>query len=244
MAIWRWMTLKLDLETIKITSVGVTIDYIDIRKIAKTVKKLCKMLHSFRQDILRPVLNMGRHVSFETENRKKSLETTRCRGKQILGGAKGFCPNLLKLTRKICVSKMITTFFEVTQKKVFIFMCSDAFRQSVSFITQWEQRCRIICASMLRDLFPYFQRFCLDIWRIKTFRCSLAPPPHTPLSKLTSRSSVETPSLLFMVLNTGTQQTLSKLACSILVKKSQNCQITLTLQTPYTCHYLQIFHAH
>jgi len=35
------MTLKLDLETIKITSVGVTIDYIDIRKIAKTVKNLC-----------------------------------------------------------------------------------------------------------------------------------------------------------------------------------------------------------
>ena len=62
--------LKFDLESTKIRSVGVTIDYIDIHKIAQTVKKLCKILHSLRQDILRPVLTIGQHVSFETETRK------------------------------------------------------------------------------------------------------------------------------------------------------------------------------
>jgi len=50
--------LKFDLESTKIRSVGVTIDYIDIHKIAQTVKKLCKILHSLRQDALRQVLTL------------------------------------------------------------------------------------------------------------------------------------------------------------------------------------------
>jgi len=29
------------------------------------------------------------------------LETTRCRGRQIVGSAKYFCPNVLKLTEKL-----------------------------------------------------------------------------------------------------------------------------------------------
>ena len=41
---------------------------------------------------------------------KIGLETTRCRSRQIFGGAKDFCPNLLTLTWKICVVKMIKTF--------------------------------------------------------------------------------------------------------------------------------------
>jgi len=56
------------------------------------------MLHSLRQDILRLVLIVGRHVSFKTETRSETfetethkntlgLETTRCRGRQIFGGA-------------------------------------------------------------------------------------------------------------------------------------------------------------
>jgi len=48
---------------------------------------------------------------------KIGLETTRCRGRQIFGGAKDFCPNLLKLTRKICVSKMIRTLLWKSHKK-------------------------------------------------------------------------------------------------------------------------------
>jgi len=67
--------LKFDLKTTKITSVGITIDDIDIRKIGKTVTKLCKILHSLRQDILHPVLTIGRHVSFETETRPETFET-------------------------------------------------------------------------------------------------------------------------------------------------------------------------
>jgi len=77
-----------------------------------------------------------RPETFETERlAEMGLETTRCRGMQILGGAKDFCPNLLKLTRKIRLSKMIKTFFGSHTKN--IFMCilekkksnSDIFRQ-------------------------------------------------------------------------------------------------------------------
>jgi len=70
-----------------------------------------------------------------------------------------------------------------------------------------------------------------------------ASPPPTPLSKLALRSSIETPLLLFMVWNTGTQQTCSKWPCSrlLLLKKSKNCQIIL--QTPNACSNLQIFYA-
>ena len=39
--------------------------------------------------------------------------------------------------------------------------------------------------------------------------------PPAPLPELASRSSIETPSLLFMVLNTDTQQTRLQSACSI-----------------------------
>jgi len=39
------------------------------------------------------------------------LDSTRSRGRQIFGSAKYFCPNLLKLTRKISLSEMIKTFF-------------------------------------------------------------------------------------------------------------------------------------
>jgi len=68
LAIQRWIMLKFDLKTTKIKSVGVTIDDIDIQKIGKTVTKSWKSLHSLRQDIWRPVLTIGWHVSLETEN--------------------------------------------------------------------------------------------------------------------------------------------------------------------------------
>ena len=40
-----------------------------------SVAKLCKILHSLRQDILRPDLTIGRHVSFEIETRPETFET-------------------------------------------------------------------------------------------------------------------------------------------------------------------------
>jgi len=40
--------LKFDLKTTKITSVGVTIDDTDMRKIGKTVTRLCKILFCAR----------------------------------------------------------------------------------------------------------------------------------------------------------------------------------------------------
>jgi len=88
-----------------------------------------------------------------------------------------------------------------------------------------------------------FFRIFRDFSRIFDKRKLLGVRLYPPAS-LASRSSIEAPSLLFMVLNTGTQQTRSKLACSTPVKKSKNYQITLELQTPNACYILPFFYAH
>jgi len=92
--------------------------------------------------------------------------------------------------------------------------------------------------------FPYFQTNFRIFDKSKLLGVRLyppAPPPHTPLLKLASRSSIETPPLLFMVLNTGTQQTRSKLAksaCSIPVKnpKTAKQRLYFKRQMPATIY--------
>jgi len=85
---WRGRSLKFwkgrsqkfwELEVVYFTSDsatldGVTIDYIDTQDF-RVVTTLCKILHSLRQDILRPVLTIGRQVSFENETRPETFET-------------------------------------------------------------------------------------------------------------------------------------------------------------------------
>ena len=72
----------------------------------------------------------------------------------------------------------------------------------------------------------------------------LHPPPPTPLSKLASRSSVETPSLLFVVLNTGTPTN------SLKVSMQYSCQkIPKLANNAYTSNakrllQFTIFYAH
>ena len=77
----------------------------------------------------------------------------------------------------------------------------------------------------LQDFFHIFRDFAWIFDKSKLLGLRLYPltsPPATPLSKLPLRSSIETPSLLlYMVVNTGTQQIRSKLACSTPVKKIQ-----------------------
>jgi len=158
-----------------------------------------------------------------------------------LGGAKDFCPNLLKLTRKICVSKMLKTFFGSHTKKVF--MCimkkkmsnSDVFRQSVSFITQWEQRCRNIRAQILRDFFPYFQRFCPDFWRIKTFGGALVFPLHPRLLHHCLKWTRDQVSRLHP---TNSLKISMQYSCQKIPKLSNNAY------TSNACYNLKFFYAH
>ena len=74
------------------------------------LKSATKSYHCSIQSHKRIALRL-KPETFETERlAEMGLGTTRCGGRQIFGGANDFCPNLLKLTRKICLSKMINTF--------------------------------------------------------------------------------------------------------------------------------------
>ena len=155
--------------------------------------------------------------------------TTRWRGRQIFGGAKDFCSNLLKLTQKICVSKMIDFFWESHKKGLHMSHGEEKIHIKTYFDSQShsshnEKVSKHLCPN-LRVFFRIFRDFARIFDKSKLLGLRLYPPaspPATPLSKLPSRSSTETPSLLlYMVLNTGTQQIRLKLACSTPVKKIQ-----------------------
>jgi len=107
---------------------------------------------------------------------------------------------------KFVSQKWLRLFLEVTQKMSSCVLWRrkksnwDVFRQSVSFITQWEQRCRNIYAQICR-IFSLFSEICRIFDKSKLLGVHLYPP-----ASLASRSSIEIQSLLFMVLSTGTQQ--------------------------------------
>jgi len=94
---------------------------------------------------------------------------------------------------------------------------SDIFRQSVSFIIHLEQKCRNTCAHILLDFARIFRDFDRIFDISKPLEVGLYPTtsPPAPLPELASRSSIEIPSLLFIILNAGTQQTRLQSACSI-----------------------------
>ena len=118
----------------------------------------------------------------------------------------------------------------ITEKKKVIF-------RRISTVSLIYHTMRAKVSKHLRQNFAGFFHNIRDFAQIfdksKLMGKYLYPPaslPPTPLSKLASRSTIETPLLLFMVLNTGPQQSSWKLVCSTPVKKSKNCQIMLILQ--------------
>jgi len=145
---------------------------------------------------------------------------------------------------------MIKTFFGSHTKKSFhVYYGEDKSQIQTYFDSQYrsshnEKKGVETSVPKFCEIFSVFSEIFPGFLTNQNFWGALVPPcipPPTPLSKLASKSSIETPSLPFMVLNTGTQQTRSKLACSIPVKNSQNCQTTLILQTPNACHNLKLF---
>ena len=118
-------------------------------------------------------------------------------GREICGGSKNFARIFSNLPDNLCAGNVFPlnalfwrshnnkklNFFVWPPKKEKVFMCFfrrnksnlDVFRQSVSFITQWEQRC--LCTK--------FPEFCPDFRQIKTF-WGLSPPVHPPPIPLVS----------------------------------------------------------
>jgi len=72
-------------------------------------------------------------------------------------------------------------------------------------------------------------------------------PPCTPASCTTVETGLEMkyrdPITAIHGIKYRYPTTRSKLACSTPAKKSKNCQITVTLQTPNACYNLQFFYA-
>ena len=84
----------------------------------------------------------------------------------MFGGAKDFCPNLLQLTRKICVSKMIKTFRTSHKKGLRVYYGEENSQNQTYFDSQshssHNQNEGVETSVPKFCLIAYFQRFCPD----------------------------------------------------------------------------------
>ena len=109
----------------------------------------------------------------------------RCRNKLNFGGAKDFCSNFPKLSRKSCCA---TFFYKISPTKITeTFLCCGRRKRSffvsckrwVSFSGILPKHLRIFTG--ISGDWPKFSGICSDFQKMKTFGAALAPPPLTPL---------------------------------------------------------------
>ena len=130
----------------------------------------------------------------------------------------GFLLEFTQTYLKNMTLKWLTCFGSYTKKVLKVFMCIwrrksqiQTYFDSQSHSSYYKNKSVKTSVPKLCWILPVFLTY-QNFWR---WACTPATPPPTPLSKLASRLSNETPSVLFMVLNTSTQQTRLLLECSI-----------------------------
>ena len=143
---------------------------------------------------------------------KIGLVNTRYRGRRIFGVQRIFVRICSNLPTKFLSQKLLRLFWKSHKTGIHVYYGEEKSQNQMYFDRQsysshnenkGVETSVPKCCGMFFHIFRYFARIFDKSKLLAVHLYPPASPPPTPLSELASRSRVETPSLLIVVLNTG-----------------------------------------